>query len=309
MPALLNALSADEAGAREVRSELEIGEESAGFVASEQKPLSWVAFFAILSAVAAAAPTAASGISVYLQAMDGVSSNSTFVMLLLLFVFGASHSGMAALRPKAEAIVGPRAYRVSFALVSLPLAAATVFYYIGHRYDGGQLFSLQGVPGVHELVWILSLLSFYFLYPSTFNLLEVAAVDVPKVHLWETGVIRITRHPQMVGQLIWSLAHCLWIGTPFSIVTNMGLVGYHMFACWHGDKRLRDAFGDEFSKLEERTSVWPFAAIVQGRQKLPPDYWKEWARAPYITVTVFAIGAYLCHPLMQRAAYWLNDYQ
>lgn len=47
--------------------------------------------------------------------------------------------------------------------------------------------------GVHELVWVLSFVSFYFLYPSTFNLLEIAAVDRPKLHMWATGVMRITR--------------------------------------------------------------------------------------------------------------------
>lgn len=33
----------------------------------------------------------------------------------------------------------------------------------------------RGVPGVHEAVWALSFLSFYFLYPSTFNILEAGA--------------------------------------------------------------------------------------------------------------------------------------
>lgn len=39
----------------------------------------------------------------------------------------------------------------------------------------GLLAPRRGVPGVHELVWILSFISFYFLYPSTFNILEVGA--------------------------------------------------------------------------------------------------------------------------------------
>jgi zeta-carotene isomerase len=42
---------------------------------------------------------------------------------------------------------------------------------------------------------------------------EVAAVEVPKVHLWETGIIRITRHPQMVGQVMWSAAHLAMVGS------------------------------------------------------------------------------------------------
>ena len=205
-----------------------------------------------------------------------------------------------------EDLVGKRAYRVAFALVSLPLAFSCVMYFINHRYSGVPLYNLQQVPGMHDLVWGLSFLSFFFLYPSTFNLLEVAAVDVPEVHLWETGVIRITRHPQMVGQIIWSLAHCLWIGNSFTLTTMLGLCGYHWFGSWHGDQRLKKKFGEDFKKLEERTSVWPFLAILDGRQELPKDYWKEFIKLPYLAVTCFTIGAYLCHPLMQRAAYWLD---
>jgi hypothetical protein len=37
-------------------------------------------------------------------------------------------------------------------------------------------------------------------------------VDEPKLHLWETGVTRITRHPQSFGQALWCFAHTLWIG-------------------------------------------------------------------------------------------------
>ena len=60
-----------------------------------------------------------------------------------------------------------------FAGVSLPLAVAAVVYFINHRYSGTPLWNLRDVPGVHAAVWGLSLVSFFFLYPSTFNLLEV----------------------------------------------------------------------------------------------------------------------------------------
>lgn len=43
------------------------------------------------------------------------------------------------------------------------------------RYDGTPLWDVRGMTGVHELVWGLNFLSFYFLYPSTFNILEVRA--------------------------------------------------------------------------------------------------------------------------------------
>ena len=68
---------------------------------------------------------------------------------------------------------------------------------------------------------IINFASFFFLYPSVFNLKEVAAVDIPQVHLWvlyfvcihilETGIMRITRHPQFVGQSMWSTAHLMMV--------------------------------------------------------------------------------------------------
>jgi zeta-carotene isomerase len=99
-----------------------------------------------------------------------------------------------------EELIGARAYRVVFALISLPLAVTTVVYFINHRYSGTPLWNLQAVPGMHSAVWALSFISFFFLYPSTFNILEVAAVDKPKLHLWETGIMRVTRHPQVRGR-------------------------------------------------------------------------------------------------------------
>ncbi|MEM8544855.1 MAG: NnrU family protein, partial [Cyanobacteria bacterium P01_H01_bin.119] len=51
------------------------------------------------------------------------------IMVGLLVLFAIAHSGLAALRPKGESWIGPRAYRVCFALVSLPLAAVLIIYF------------------------------------------------------------------------------------------------------------------------------------------------------------------------------------
>jgi uncharacterized membrane protein len=72
-----------------------------------------------------------------------------------------------------EELIGARAYRVVFALASLPLAVVAIVYFINHRYSGAELWNLRGDPVMHAVVWLLSFVSFFFLYPSTFNLLEV----------------------------------------------------------------------------------------------------------------------------------------
>lgn len=73
---------------------------------------------------------------------------------------------------------------------------------------------------------------------------QVAAVDEPKMHLWDTGVIRITRHPQALGQLLWCVAHTAWIGNSFMVTTSLALMAHHAFGCWHGDFRLRRKWGE-----------------------------------------------------------------
>ncbi|WP_449418714.1 NnrU family protein [Phormidium nigroviride] len=220
---------------------------------------------------------------------------SHLIMLGLLLGFAIAHSGLAALRPKGEKLIGPRLYRVLFALVSIPLATVLIIYFFNHRYDGLQLWQLQGLPAVKPLVWTLSAISFLFLYPATFNLLEIAAIQKPQVHLYETGIIRITRHPQMVGQVIWCIAHTLWIGTSFTLLTSIGLVLHHLFAVWHGDRRMRARYGESFEALTSRTSIIPFLAILQNRQTL--DIW-EFLRPAYLGVAIFTLILWKIHPLL-----------
>jgi uncharacterized membrane protein len=233
-----------------------------------------------------------------------VAFSSHGIMLGLLLGFAVAHSGLASLRMRGEAIIGARLYRVLFALVSLPLAVILVVYFFNHRYDGLVFWQVQDIAGVKTIVWILSAISFLFLYPATFNLLEIAAIQKPQVHLYETGILRITRHPQMVGQVIWCIAHTLWLGTSFTLLTSLGLIAHHLFAVWHGDRRLQARYGDAFLKVKERTSVIPFLAIIDGRQSLK---WSEFLRPAYLGVTGFIFLLWWGHPwLMQVTSkiYW-----
>ena len=234
----------------------------------------------------------------------GWLTDSHLIMVALLLGFAIAHSGLAALRSRAEAIIGARLYRVAFALVSIPFATILIIYFFNHRYDGLQMWQVQGVPGVQSTVWILSAISFIFLYPATFNLLEIAAVQKPQVYLFETGIIRITRHPQMVGQIIWCVAHTLWLGTTFTLVTSLGLIAHHLFAVWHGDRRLAARYGEAFEKVKARTSIIPFKAIIDGRQTIK---WQEYLRPAYIGVAVFVMIFWWGHPWLMKVTsrvYW-----
>ena len=209
-------------------------------------------------------------------------------MLLLLMLFAVVHSGGAAIRSRAESIVGARIWRLIFATASISSAFVLIGYFISHRYDGIRLWNLQGIPWVIPIIWTLTAISFFFLYPATYNLLEIPALKRPETRLYSQGIIRITRHPQAIGQILWCLTHQLWIGSSFMLITCVGLISHHLFAIWHGDRRLETKFGPAFDNLKKETSVIPFLALIDGRQKL---VWREFIRPSQLGIAL-AIGIF-----------------
>lgn len=291
-----------------------IGDDAAYFSLKDQKLDEWIKFSVATGTVLAATsflwflPPGPHWGDVFLDSIQTTlgTTDPAATVFGMLSVFAVAHSGLAALRPAAEEIVGPRAWRVVFAVVSLPLALSCISYFINHCHEGTQYWDATHVPGLHAALWITNFVSFLFLYPSTFNLLEIAAIQPPQLHLWETGVIRITRHPQAVGQVMWCAAHTLWLGTSTAVAASAMLVLHHGFSVWHGDRRLKNKHGEAFDEIKKRTSVVPFAAILDGRQELPPDYYKEFLRGPYALVVGGTTAAYFAHPFMQAGAALLD---
>ena len=224
--------------------------------------------------------------------------HSSLVMLLLLLLFAVIHSGGAALRSRAEALIGARAWRLIFATASIPSAVVVIGWFLAHRYDGVRLWNLQGLPGMVPLVWLGTAISFLFLYPATYNLLEIPAVLKPQVRLYAKGIIRISRHPQAVGQILWCMTHALWIGSSFMLVTCAGLIAHHLFAVWHGDRRLRARFGDAFEDLRSSTSVVPFLAVLDGRQTL---IWQEFLRPAQLGIAIAVAVFWWAHRFISSA--------
>ena len=229
---------------------------------------------------------------------------TSFVVFILIIIFAIIHSGGAALRNKAESIMGPRLWRLLFVSVSLPSAIILIGYFLTHRYDGIRLWNLQGNSFVFYTVWVLTAISFLFLYPATYNLLEIPSVQRPKIRIYSTGIMRVTRHPQAIGQIIWCIAHSLWIGTSFTLVTSLGLIFHHLFAIWHGDKRLEFKFGEEFYKFRESTSIIPFLAIIEGRQVFK---FREYFKLSQIGILIAIIVIWTSHKYINIAVTQFNS--
>ena len=229
---------------------------------------------------------------------------TSLIISVLIFIFAVIHSGGAALRTKAESIVGPRIWRLFFVSLSLPSAIILISYFLAHRYDGIRLWNFQGNNFVFFFVWILTAISFLFLYPATYNLLEIPSVLKPQIRIYGTGIMRITRHPQAFGQIIWCFAHTLWIGTSFTLITSIGLVLHHLFAIWHGDKRLETKFGEEFYQFKSKTSIIPFMAIIEGRQEFKI---KEFFKLSQLGILIAIILLWWSHQYINVAVKTFNS--
>ena len=229
---------------------------------------------------------------------------TSIVVFILIIIFAIIHSGGAALRNKAELLIGPRLWRLVFVSLSLPSAIILIGYFLTHRYDGIRLWNLQGNSFVFYIVWALTAISFIFLYPATYNLLEIPSVQKPKVRIYSTGIMRVTRHPQAIGQIIWCIAHSLWIGTSFTLVTSIGLICHHLFAIWHGDKRLEFKFGEDFYKFRESTSVIPFLAIIDGRQVFK---FREYFKLSQLGILIAIIIIWTSHKYINIAVTQFNS--
>eukprot|EP00668_Euglena_longa_P035562 GGOE01045689.1.p1 GENE.GGOE01045689.1~~GGOE01045689.1.p1 ORF type:complete len:305 (-),score=101.28 GGOE01045689.1:250-1164(-) len=285
---------------------IHLGEDIAGCGTQPRKLPEWVRFGAAVAAVLVDLlaiwiypPTAL--VDKFVKSLESLTGGNTQVtMLLILFIFAVAHSTLVGLRAKGEETIGEWSFHFLFVLLSVPMSVLPIVYFINHRNDGVQLWNVREVPGMHSFVWLSNFFAFLVMYPTTFNVLEIAAGDKPKIYLWETGIIRITRRPRMVSQLLWCFGHTLWVGTSFTMLASIALLTHHVFGCWHSDRRLAAKYGDAFYEVKNRTSVFPFLAILEGRQRLPHNCWREFLQAPHFAIAVTTIATYFAHPLMQR---------
>jgi uncharacterized membrane protein len=102
-----------------------------------------------------------------------------------------------------------------------------------------------------------------------------------------TGFLRITRHPFLVSVVIWSIAHLIVRGEMRAIVFfgGMGLlaaVGTVLI-----DAKTSKRLGDDWGRFRDATSIIPFLAIIQGRNRFSFSELKLWRLA--IGVAVFAL--------------------
>jgi uncharacterized membrane protein len=84
-----------------------------------------------------------------------------------------------------------------------------------------------------------------------------------------TGIVRITRHPFLIGVALWAAIHLIGNGDVASLLFFSAM----LIVCVAGTlsidaKRARALGRDRWAGFARRTSIVPFAAILAGRNTL-----------------------------------------
>ncbi|MDB5427742.1 MAG: hypothetical protein JWR43_1717, partial [Phenylobacterium sp.] len=109
------------------------------------------------------------------------------------------------------------------------------------------------------------------------------------------GMLRITRHPFLWGVAIWAAGHVLVKGDAASIVLFGSMLLLALVGTASIDAKRRRALGAKWEAFAAQTSSVPFAAIVQGRQRLDIGEIGWWRIA--LAVAVWALLAW-AHPYL-----------
>jgi uncharacterized membrane protein len=114
------------------------------------------------------------------------------------------------------------------------------------------------------------------------------------------GIIRITRHPFLVGVALWASSHLLVQGDAAAMVLFGGMLVLAVGGMWHIDRKKEARLGAAWGPILLTTSVVPFGAILTGRAKMD---WRGigWWR-PLLALVAYAAILHLHPSVLARLA-------
>lgn len=182
--------------------------------------------------------------------------------LFLLIHLGVSGT---VVRDRVVGAIGLNRYMLAFSLASVAAMAWLVSSYATAGY-----VPLWDTPNLWRYVSLVLMLPAFLLVVvglTTPN--PTAAGQEARVADEPRGIVRITRHPFLVGVAIWAVTHLVSNGDLASVLFFASLAGVSIAGTVSIDAKRRRALGaGAWDAFASRTSIVPFAAILAGRNTL-----------------------------------------
>jgi uncharacterized membrane protein len=206
-------------------------------------------------------------------------------LLLAALFFAGIHLGIAGTRLRDHAIkaLGRRGYSAAFSLASVVGLVWLVIAY--SRAPGIATWGMLEWWKPFAIVLMLPaalLVVIGLMTPNPTALGQEGALSKPL-----GGIVRVTRHPFLMGVALWALVHLIGNGDFASLVFFATWAIVALFGAVSIDAKRRRLLGEAWEKFAAETSVLPFAAIVAGRNhfRFGEIGWWRWA----IALVVYAV--------------------
>ena len=214
----------------------------------------------------------------------------TSLFLAALFFIGI-HLGLSGttLRDRLVSAIGLRSYMVVFSLGSVAGMIWLVAAYKAAAY----------VPTWGQLEWwkpfavALMLPAFLLVViglttPNPTSVAQEALVEQPP-----RGIVRITRHPFLIGVALWSGIHLIGNGDEASTLFFAALAVVAVAGTVSIDAKRRRTLGAAaWDRFASRTSIVPFAAIMAGRNQLMARELGWWRPASGVAAYALMLGGH-----------------
>jgi uncharacterized membrane protein len=193
-------------------------------------------------------------------------------------------------------VIGQGPYMGLFALASIGVLTWAGFAYAAARRGPDPDF-WAATPATEWIQLGVTLVAFLLavpglLTPNPTSVRQEAALERPDA---VKGVLRITRHPFLWGVALWAAGHLMVNGDLASLILFGSLLVLAVFGTLSIDAKRRRALGETWDAFAQKTSAVPFAAIVQGRQKLALGEIGWWRLALAVAIWAALIWA---HPFI-----------
>jgi uncharacterized membrane protein len=149
-----------------------------------------------------------------------------------------------------------------------------------------------GVPAWWKPVAIMLMLPAFLLAVTGLTTLNPTIVgEEGRVARPPEGIVRVTRHPFLIGVGLWAVVHLIANGDLASFIFFGSLAVTALAGTVSIDAKRRRALGPAWLSFAAQTSIVPFAAIAAGCTRFKPDEIAAWQWvATIITYGLFLGG-------------------
>lgn len=190
--------------------------------------------------------------------------------LLLFFAIAwfAMHPGIAgsAVRTRLVSVVGDNGFRGLFSLLSALMLGGLIW-----SYARAPFYPLWFAPRPIYYIPVVLVPIALVLFAGAFSVPNPTAVAAERMLARDDparGVLRITRHPFLVGVALWGVAHLLVNGDVAAVLFFGSLTGTAIVGTFDIDRKRVRTNPEEWDRYRRVTSRFPFIAILQKRNRL-----------------------------------------